>query len=893
MPPSPAPRRPTRAVRVFRALLALYPGEFRDEYGREMALVFADRHRAASTTVERLLVWSEALWGLVTQAPKEHMQMLGQDLRYAVRALRKDKTFALTVLVTLALGIGANTAVFQLIEAVTLRNLPVAAPEELAQVRIAGGTNGFGINNGAYGTLTRPLWYELRRQQQAFSSAFAWSNGRGRLGDMPEVREVSALYVSGDLFGTLGLQPWKGTTVGTGADEHCPAPRAMVSHGYWMREMGGRELSATERLRLNGEQMQIVGVAPPVFTGLAVGEQFDVVIPLCLPREGEQALKRELFDISVVGRLRPGWTHERAAAHVDALSTGLFEATAPVGYGEEGTKRYKAFRLEAVSIASGVGTLRDRFDRALWLLLGMTALVLLMASANLANLLLARAAARDGEVAIRLALGGSRPALARQFLVECGLLVITGAALGVGLAQGLSRLLIWGLSTTTGGGPALALHLDWRVLGFTAAVAAATCLLFALAPIVRTSRIRAVGALGARGASQDRGRATVQRVLVSAQVALSLVLVIGALLFVRTFQRLATFDPGIRRSGITVAMLGYETAKIPREALSDAQRRYVATIKSVPGVIEAATTTNIPLLGATWGHGVTVDGKTDGAYFTWVGPGYVDAMGIRLVDGRGLALTDTRDSARVAIVNQAFARKLTGGANPIGRTLRTHAEPDYPATDYRIVGVFADTKYNSLQADTPAMVYCPDSQFPTLGPWSTVMIRSDLPSEPLMRAVKARLREQQPGMFVAAIDFGQAISDGFVGQRLMAMLAGFFGAVAGLVAVVGIYGMVAYGVERRRREFGVRAALGASGWRLVGMVMRQAGILLAVGLGVGAVLGALAGRMIRTMLFDIQPHDPWILGGGAALLAASAIVASFVPARRAARVNPLEALRQD
>src|SRR6185503_8764712 len=319
MTPPAGRRRPSRPERVFRALLALYPGEFRDEYGREMALVFADRHRAASTTLERLLVWVDALRGLVTQAPKEHAQMLLQDLRYAVRSLRKDKTFALTVLVTLALGIGANTAIFQLIEAVGLRSLPVAAPERLAQVRIAGGNRGFGVTTSYYAQLTRPLWFELARQQKAFSSVFAWSHGQGRAGELPELRTISTLYISGDMFGTLGLRPWKGTAVG--ADMHAPCPNrtAMVSHGYWMRELGGRELRGSDRLRINGEQLQIVGVTPPSFTGFAVGEQFDALIPLCVPKGDEAQLRRELFDVAVIGRLRPGWTLAQATAHLDAI----------------------------------------------------------------------------------------------------------------------------------------------------------------------------------------------------------------------------------------------------------------------------------------------------------------------------------------------------------------------------------------------------------------------------------------------------------------------------------------------------------------------------------------------------------------------------------------------
>ncbi len=891
-----APRqRPSSAVRLFRVLLALYPGEFRDEYGREMALVFADRHRAASTFGERLLIWIEALWGLATQAPREHAAMLMQDLRYAIRALRKDKTFALTVLITLALGIGANTAIFQLISALGLRSLPVRAPHELAEVRVAGGTQGFGITTSFYAQLTRPLWYAIRDQQKAFSGAFAWSPGRARVGERSEARSASALYVSGDMFGVLGVAPWRGVPIGPNdTDKPCPSQRAMVSHGYWQREMGGRDLRPSDRLRLNNDWMQIVGVTPPGFTGMAVGEVFDVLIPQCLPNGSEANLGREFFDSSVVGRLRPDWTLDRATAHLDALSAGLFEATVPTGYGAEGIKLYKGFRLGAYSIASGVSQLRARYDRALWLLLGMTGLVLLMASANLANLLLARAAARDAEVAIRLALGGSRPALARQFLAECGLLATVGALLGVGLAQGLSRVLVWSLATQ-GGAPTLELGLDWRVLAFTAAVAAVTCLAFGLAPIVRASRIQASGALhaSARGMSQDRGRAATQRALVAAQTAMSLVLVVGALLFVQSFRRLATFDPGIRRSGITVGTFGYEETSIPKERLSEYQRGLVASIRLVPGVIDAATTTNIPLLGASWGHGITLGGVKNSANFTWVGPRYFDTMGIRLTEGRGLTLDDTSTSARVAVVNQTFVRQFTAGASPIGRTLTTHAEPNYPATDYQIVGVIADTKYNDLRTPTPAMIYAPDSQFPNMGPWARVMIRSDLPTEVLMRAVKARVRESHAGVLADGFDFGGAINDGLVGQRLMAMLTGFFGALAALVAVVGVYGMVAYGVERRRRELGVRVALGASRWRLIAMVLRQVAMILAVGLGIGTVLAAFAARSAQTLLFEVGPQDPWVLGGAAAILAAAALAASYVPARRASMVSPLEALRQD
>ena len=399
MPAPPArPRQASRAVRLFRAMLALYPGEFRDEYGREMALVFADRLHAASGILDRLLIVLEAAWGVLTQAPREHAAMAVQDFHYAARGLRKDSVFAATVVVTLALGIGANTAVFQLIDAVRLRSLPVSAPEQLAEVRIAGGNPGMGITSNDYGQLTRPMWQAIAANQQAFSGIFAFAATDGRVGDLPELRRVPTLYVSGAFFDTLGVVPVHGRLLGPGDAGACPVTRAVVSHRFWQQDMGGGVWRAGQRLRLDGESLEVVGVAPPGFTGLAVGDRFDVAVPLCQPSHG---LRREMFDVTVMGRLRSGWSVERASAHLDALSAGIFEATAPAGYEASGVQRFKAFRLGVYPAASGVSRWRHTYERSLWLLLGMSGLVLLMASANLANLMLARASTRDREVSIR------------------------------------------------------------------------------------------------------------------------------------------------------------------------------------------------------------------------------------------------------------------------------------------------------------------------------------------------------------------------------------------------------------------------------------------------------------------------------------------------------------
>jgi predicted permease len=883
----PAARRDSRA---FRALLTLYPGEFRDEYGRELTLVFADRHRQAASTWERGLVWFEAVRGVFIEAPKEHLHMIRQDLRHAVRGFIQKPLFALTVITTLALGIGANTGVFQLIEAVGLRNLPVRNPQELVEVRIVGGNGGFGLNPGRYGGLTQPIWHDLRTTQQALSGAFAWSVDGVRVGEDSDLRRSNALLVSGEFFDVLGVQPAQGRLLGR-EDEAaaCPGTTAVVSHAYWQRQMGGVALDGRTRLRVDGQWHQVVGVTQAGFTGVAVGESFDVVMALCRQRQW----RNEMFDVAVMGRLRPGWTIERAAAHVDALSAGLFANNAPTAYNAGALTRFKAFRLGVYPAPAGVSVLRDQYDRSLWLLLGMTGLVLLIACANLANLLLARATQREREVAVRLALGASRLVLVRQLLTESAVLAVCGAALGAALAQALSRVLIWALSTQSGA-PILSLALNWRVLGFTALVAVATCLVFGVAPAVRATRVSPTAAMrGGRGLTAERGRLFAHRLMVVTQIAISLVLLVGALLFARSFRNLMTFDPGMRQADITVGYFGYPGAKLPPERFSSYQRELADSIRALPGVISVGTTTNVPLLGGSWSHGIRVDGVGDSAKFTWVSAGYFETMGIPVVKGRNFTRDDTQASPRVAVVNQAFVRRFIGDGDPLGRLLTTAPEPRFPSSTYQIVGVIPDTRYNDYRSSTPPMVFGPDAQFPGLGPWTVMMVRSGLDPAALTAAIRQRVTPAHPSLIFETTALQASIRDGLVRERLLAILSGLFGALAALLAMVGLYGMMSYATSQRRQEIGVRVALGASRASVVAMVMRDAGRLVVIGVAVGASLSLLATRGTAALLFGITPNDPVTIMGAVCLLAGIAAVAAFVPARRAASLDPLSALRQE
>ena len=813
-----------------------------------------------------------------------------RDLGYAARTLRRSPGFAAVAILSLALGIGANTAIFQLLDAVRLRALPVRNPQELAEVKIVGGNHGMGLNQ-QYGELTLPIWELIRGKQRAFSGTFAWGAYDRYVGRGSQTRHFHALRVSGDFFGVLGVRPYRGRLVGPQDEGACPDSAAVASYAYWQSELGGRDIASGIQIFADGELVQIVGVTPPEFFGMAVGESFDLALPFCQPKDG---LRRDIFEVTVMGRLKPGWTIARASAAMEALSPGIFAATVPPGRDSRTDEMYKHFRLAVYPASGGVSQLRDTYDTSLWLLLAITGLVLLIACANLANLMLARASARGREIAVRLALGASRGRLLRQMLAESGLLALIGAALGVALAQTLSRVLVW--SITPEGEPVnLRIAADWRVLMFAGAAALATCIIFGVLPALRATGSQPAAAMkaGGRGITAGRMRFSFERALVVTQISVSLLLLVSALLFVRSFRNLMTFNPGMRESGVTLAFLGYWQSNLPQERWAPFERQLLEEIQATPGVLSAATTTLVPLRGASWEHRVRVGPAEATSKFTWVSPGYFTTMGIPVIRGRGFNQNDTGTSQRVAIVNEAFARRLSGGANPIGQTLRTIQEPGYPSTVYQIVGVIPDTKYNDIRGETPAQTFAPATQFPGQGPWAMAVIHSDLPSGALAQTLKRKLALSHPDVITEFGDFQEGIRDRLLQQRLMAMLSGFFGALAALLAMVGLYGVISYMVARRRNEIGIRLALGAERRQVVAMVMREAVRLLAIGIPIGEVWALAAGRSAGSLLFGLKPYDPLTLAGAAVLLALIAAAASFIPARRAAKLDPMAALRDE
>jgi predicted permease len=809
--------------------------------------------------------------------------------------LRKSPGFTTVAIVTLALGIGANTAIFQLLDSVRLRSMPVPDPQELVEVRVANANAGMFLSSGDNPQMTNPLWEELRDHQAAFSGVFAWGTDTFSLGNGANARNVHGLWVSGGFFPVLGIAPAHGRLLGYQDDQHgCGASVAVISYALWQSEFGGLDSAIRSNVTVQDHSFQIVGVTPPGFWGPNIGRTFDVALPICSLETIQSANasfhRRDVWWLTAVGRLRTGWTLNRASAYLGGISRGLLEATAPAGYQSSMLEKYLNFRLAAYPAGNGMSPLRQSFDTPLWILLCITGLVLLIACANLANLMLARANARQREMATRLALGASRGRLILQLLSESLLLVLAGMLLGVALARWLAQSIL-GLVSTEGNVVQLDLSLDWRVLAFTAAGAALTCLLFGLVPAFRSSRTDPGVAMkvAGPGVTTGRDRFSVQRLLVLSQVAISLVLVTSALLFVRSFRNLMVFNPGFREQGILLMQADFRSL-LPRP-LKPLQRDLLSEIRAIPQIESAAMTTHAPLDGSSWTLGFNLDAVRGSSKFTWVSTRYLETMQIPVLSGRDFTDRDTESLPRVALVNERFVRDYCGGRNPIGKTIKTIAEPNYPASSYEIVGVVRDTKYADLRDPIPPQIFGAAQQYPAEGPWGPVFIRSSAPMSTIIAAVKDTLGRTYPAMKLEFRVFQTQVRDRLVIERLMAALSGFFGVLASGLAIMGLYGVMSYIVNQRRNEIGIRVALGAERRQIISLVMMEAGALLLIGAVVGALMSLAAGRGAQSLLFGLSSSDPLTLALAIILVVVCGGVASFLPAHRASKTDPMVALR--
>ena len=818
------------------------------------------------------------------------LESIGADVRYALRALRASPGFSLVTIVSLGIGIGANTAIFSLLNAVVLRTLPVSRPEELVQV-----TRGDGP--GAAGSVfTNPLWEQLRDRQDVFSGVFAYGTHRFDLTVGGEVRQALGYSVSGDFFSTLGVRPALGRLL-THADDvrGCP-PIAVLGYGFWQSEYGESPSVIGTTISLDRTPYQIVGVAPPSFFGFDVGRSIQVYTPLC---RAPNLDARSTWYLYIIGRPKPGVTHAQVVSHLTQLAPVAYAATVPTQWGATEKSRYLSNTFSARPVANGLSPLRREYQQALVVLMAVVGLVLLIACANVASLLLARAASRGREMAIRLAIGAARLRLVRQLLTESVLLAGIGAGVGVLFARWGNALLIGMLSQ----GPfalSLDLRLDARVLAFTLSIAVATGVLFGLAPAWRSSRIDPQAALkaGGRGIADGHSRFAIGKALVTGQIALSLVLVIAAGLLLGSFRTLATSDPGFRREGVLLVNTDFGTAGYTKESYAAVRSDLLARFRAIPGVRSASASPFTPIGGGAWNDVIRVDGyaaqSEDDAtvMFNEVTDGYFATMGTDLVAGRDFDARDRKGAQPVAIVNETLARRFFKGASPLGRSYRLVMH-DSLGPPIEIVGVVKDAKYLQLRETTQPTVYLAIAQGDNLFSDVAFELLADGPVSALAGPVKAAVADVNRSLAYTLTPLSQQVDASLTRDRLLATLSGFFGLIAVLLAAVGLYGTLSYSVARRRNEIGIRVALGAARGRVIRLVLGEVSRMVLVGIALGLVAAFAGTRWVQSFLFGLSASDPRTIAGSVVLLAAVAIGAGALPAWRAARVDPITALRDD
>jgi predicted permease len=813
------------------------------------------------------------------------IENLVRDLRLAIRQLRKQPGFTVTAILSLALGIGANTAIFQLLNALSLRTLPVRAPHELVEMRLTGDGRA-GRHTGRNRQISLPQYEALLRRQQAFSSMLAFGDTRFNLSNTSEVRYVDGLFVSGNFFETLGLTPVAGRLIGPADDvPGCGRGVAVISYALWQSHFGGRADIVGQTIPGAGNAIPIIGVTPPEFFGVEVGRQFGVALPNCASGN----TRRDHWWLATIGRLKPGWTREQAQAQLQGILPDVQREAMP-DYRSEWQERYLKMAAQVVDASAGVSPLRRSYQRPLWILMAVAGLVLLLAAVNLANLLLARATARRQEFAVRLAIGGTRARVIQQLLTESLLIAVIGSLAAVGVALGVSRT-IPPLMSTVVDRIHLDLSPDWRVFGFTAIVGVLTSLIFGLAPAIRLSGV-SIGARSDRGNAGNEG-AGARQWLVGAQVAITLVLLFGGLLFLRTFRNLSMQDLGIGERNVVVATVFFLNASQPVERRPDAYRDLDARMQAMPGVISLAETYTTPLGGNTSDTDIEIDRKQVGnAWVHRISPGYFKTLGTRILSGRDIDARDARGSTAVALVSKSFSDAFLNGAG-VGAHFTSPDDRGATGADYEVIGVVEDQKYADIRETAPKVIYTPSAQ--NADPPGLVrryVIRASAAPAQTIAAVSSTVAAFDPTATIRYAMLDTQVSEAMLQERLMARLSSIFGGVALLLAVVGLYGVVSYGVASRRAEIGVRVALGASRPRILTMILGGVGKIMVAGVLVGCLLALAAGRGIGAMLFGLNPDDVATLAVAAGTLLVCGFASAAWPARRAAAIDPVKVLRE-
>jgi predicted permease len=826
----------------------------------------------------------------------------------AIRALLRTPLVTGIAVVSLALGIGANAAIFSLFDQMLLRPLPVSNPGELVNFSSPGPTHGStscGQPGGCEAVFSYPMLRDLERAQTVFTGIAAHRPFRVNLAYRGQTLNSAGLLVNGSYFPVLGLTPALGRLLSPSDDAAIGEPRVVVlSYDYWRTRFDSSRRVLNEALIVNGQPLTIVGVAPRGFTGTTLGSTPRVFVPMTLRNEMETTFKnsldnRQAYWAYLFARLKPGVSLDGAMSSINVTYHAILndvEAPLQKGMSDQTIKQFRAKTIVGERDARGQSSVHREAERPLVLLLAVTGLVLLIACANIANLLLARAAGRSAEMAVRLSIGASRGRLVKQLLAEAALLAAMGGALGLLVARwtvdailALMPSALADMATFT---------LDARVLLFAFAVTVATGILFGLFPALHSTRPNLVTALKGQAGqpSGSRAAAWFRTALVTSQVGLSMLLLVCAGLFVKSLANVSRVDLGLRTDRLVVFGVSPELNGYTSPQSLDLFERLENELGALPGV-ERVSAALVPVLaGDNWNTSLEVEGFPSGpdtdtnSHFNKIGPDYFRTMGVPLLAGREFTRADGGSSARVAIVNEQFTKKFNLGRAAVGKHIRDGG-PESPQVE--IVGVVANAKYSEVKDETPPQYFVPYRQGRAMG-FLSFYVKTSMPADRLLATIPKVVKRIDPNLPIEDLrTMEQQVRENVFLDRLLSVLSTSFAGLATLLASVGLYGVLAYTVAQRTREIGLRMALGAAPDRVRGMILRQMGLMTLVGGAAGLTIAAAVGRKAESMLFEIKGYDPTVFVAAAVLLALIALGAAFVPALRASRVDPMTALRYE
>jgi predicted permease len=836
------------------------------------------------------------------------MESLLKDIRYGLRGLLKRPAFTIVALVILALGIGANTAIFTLINAVILKPLPVSKPEELVLFDDLPneGTSDGDPMTGQWHRFSYSSYRYFREHDRSFQELSAFRSGESRVSVRrtdaqpgEPAQRASGHLVSGNYFAVMGVNAMQGRVLTNEDDSPAAHPAAVISNGYWKQQLNGDTRVVGKDILLNGTGFTVVGIMPPQFFGERVRRSPDFWVPLSFQPQielRESYLGNEtVYWLNLLGRLKPGTTIEQAQA---SINVGLKQFLTDQAGSQLTDNRRRGIQNTYILLAPGgrgLSGLRFFYSQALRMLMVIVGLVLLIACANVGNLLLSRAATRQAEISLRQALGASRGRLVRQLLTESLLLAVIGGVAGVLLAQWGVSLLVARLAATS----PLDVKPDSSVLLFTVGISLASGVLFGIAPAIRATRTDLTSALKEKSTQGRRGRFNLGSVLVVSQVAVSLILLVGAGLFARSLIKLQQEDLGFNRDNVLLVSVDSRLAGYKPAELGSVYRQLYDRLSALPNVRSATLASYGPMSGRSSTSSLNLQGYTPrqgedmDVSDILIGPDYGETLGLPLLLGREIGLQDTGDSAKVAVINQVLAQSFFPNQNPLGR--RISFKESAEKAEIEIVGVIGDAKYGSAKEKVPRTVYRPILQVQDQSAYSSVLeLRTA--GDPLsvtseVRAAIAQVDDKLPVVNVTSLR--NQTDEALRQERLIAQLVSFFGLLALALACVGLYGIMAHAVVRRTNEIGIRMALGAERRDIIWMVLSESLLLVGVGLAIGVPAAWGAAHLISSQLFGLNPSDPVTLLTAAVLLTLVGALAGYLPARKAARVDPLVALRYE